>query len=335
MASILRRNNTSKSIQTLDSNNTAGASDIDDDDSSHAHHDAHHHHHAPMATASTLTTTIARRHFASTAAMCLCTFTHSWLLVSVFPYSGFMVIKLVKGTDEENAGSYAGLLAASFMIGRALTSYEWGRIADTYGRRIVFFVSLVLSAVFSLLFGLSASFGAAFLWRFLLGASNGVAGISKAVVSETAQGNELLETRGMSLSMGMWAWGFLLSPAISGFLSDPIRQYPNFWGNDHQHETIYRFLEMYPFFLPNLVSVALCIVDCLAVALWVPETLPAENLRSANQLPSDCCEWLLAFVPCHHQRHETDRDNNSSNNSDLETRIHGEHFADSDPKETR
>jgi hypothetical protein len=58
---------------------------------------------------------IERRHYTSTAAMCLCTFTHSWLLVSVFPYSGFMVIKLVPGTDEENAGSYAGLLAASFM----------------------------------------------------------------------------------------------------------------------------------------------------------------------------------------------------------------------------
>jgi MFS family permease len=239
---------------------------------------------------------IERRHYTSTAAMCLCTFTHSWLLVSVFPYSGFMVIKLVPGTDEENAGSYAGLLAASFMIGRALTSYGWGRIADIYGRRIVFFVSLVLSAIFSVLFGLSSSFRIAFLWRFLLGASNGVAGISKAVVSETAEGNEKLETKGMSLSMGMWAWGFLLSPAISGFLSDPIRQYPrlSIWSSSlssqEKHSLIYQFLEL----LPNLVSVLLCLIDLIAVVFWVPETLPAEDLRSAAKMPADFSNWLMA-----------------------------------------
>ena len=132
--------------------------------------------------ATTIPTTaswIEGQHYASTAAICLCTFTHSWLLVSVFPYSGFLVIQLVPGTNEENAGTYAGVLAAAFMMGRALTSYGWGKIADRYGRRIVFFLSLVLSAVFSCLFGLSSSFRLAFLWRLLLGASNGVAGISK------------------------------------------------------------------------------------------------------------------------------------------------------------
>jgi hypothetical protein len=119
-------------------------------------------------------------HSASIVALCLCSFTHSWQLVSIFPYSGFLAIKLIPGINEENAGSYAGLLAASFMIGRAFTSYGWGQIADVYGRRIVFFVSLVLSSVFSLLFGLSSSFRLAILWRFLQGASNGIGGISKS-----------------------------------------------------------------------------------------------------------------------------------------------------------
>jgi MFS family permease len=234
----------------------------------------------------------ARIHYSSTIAMCLCTFTHSWLLVSVFPYSGFMVIKLVNGTNEENAGSYAGLLAAAFMIGRALTSYSWGRIADIYGRKIVFYISLVLSAIFSVFFGLSSSFGVAFLWRFLLGASNGLVGISKAVVSETARGNVQLETRGMSMSMGMWAWGFLLSPAIAGFLSDPIKQFPNLnlWVSKDQ--TIYKVLESYPFLLPNLISVLLCLIDFIAVVLWVPETLPETDIRSANKIPIDFRYWL-------------------------------------------
>lgn len=233
---------------------------------------------------------ISRRHYRSTAAMCLCTFTHSWLLVSVFPYSGFMAISLMNGMNEENVGPYAGLLAAAFMIGRALTSFLWGRMGDMYGRRIVLFLSLLLSSVFSILFGLSTSFVMAFGWRFLLGASNGIAGISKAIVSETAQGYDMLETRGMSLSMGMWAWGFLLGPALAGFVSDPIRQYPSLFA-DHE-SGLYRFLHAYPFFLPNLISIFLCLVDILAVHLWVPETLPARDQRHPKYMFRDVWSWI-------------------------------------------
>ena len=252
-----------------------------------------------------------QQHFRSTLAICCCTFTHSWLLVSVFPYSAFMVIHLVPNTNEEQAGTYAGLLAASFMIGRALTSYGWGRISDIYGRKIVFYSSLSTSCLFCFLFGMATSFRMALVWRFLLGASNGIAGISKskkrirllyigcmtmyvthsivcilAVVTETAHGNERWETKGMSLTMGMWAWGFLLSPGLSGFLSDPLRQYPHL-----KLPTIFRnVLQRHPFLLPNLVSVLLCTIDLVAVWCLVPETLP--NPRSSRYLLSDTVEWF-------------------------------------------
>eukprot|EP00531_Pseudo-nitzschia_arenysensis_P014692 CAMPEP_0116149676 /NCGR_PEP_ID=MMETSP0329-20121206/19099_1 /TAXON_ID=697910 /ORGANISM="Pseudo-nitzschia arenysensis, Strain B593" /LENGTH=622 /DNA_ID=CAMNT_0003646055 /DNA_START=192 /DNA_END=2060 /DNA_ORIENTATION=- len=255
---------------------------------------------------------ISKRHYASTAAICFCSFTHSWLLVSVFPYSGFLVIRLVPGTNEETAGSYAGLLAASFMIGRALTSYGWGKIADVYGRRIVYFVSLAWSSIFSCLFGLSSSFGSAMLWRFLLGASNGVAGVNKTVVSETAQGISKLETRGMSVSMGMWAWGFLLSPALSGFLSDPIRQYPSMDLWEQTHPSIYKLLEDFPFFLPNLVSVLLCFVDMIAVFLLVPETLPKQDIRRASMMPRDFCCWLTSLFGKKETKSNTTRNSNTT-----------------------
>ncbi|KAG7355152.1 major facilitator superfamily transporter [Nitzschia inconspicua] len=244
-----------------------------------------------------------QQHYESTAAICLCTFTHSWLLVSVFPYAGFMVIHLVKGTTEETVGTQAGLLSAAFMIGRAMTSYGWGRLADTYGRRIVLFLSLLLSAIFSILFGISTSFGMAFLWRFLLGASNGVAGIAKAIVSETAKGDDILETRGMSLSMGMWAWGFLFGPGISGFLSDPIRQYPKLDAWLWHDGIIYQTLKHFPFLLPSLVSVLLCLMDIIAVQVWVPETLPKEHLRNPSLVATDCMSWFkkLTFSGIHGQ----------------------------------
>lgn len=242
------------------------------------------------------TTVRARLHYRSTAAMCICTFTLSWLVVSVFPYSGFMAIQLVPGTNEENAGSYAGLLAAAFMAGRTLTSFAWGMIADIYGRRVVLFLSLILSALFSVLFGLSTSFWLAFSWRFLLGASNGIAGISKAVVSETSMGDDNLETRGMSLTMGMWGWGFLLGPAISGFLSDPIRQYPHLPIWEHNEGSFYTFMKAYPFCLPNMISVLLCTIGLFAVGIWVPETLPIPCRRNPKLMFSDACDWLKGIL---------------------------------------
>ena len=39
---------------------------------------------------------------------------HPRLVMSVFPYSGFMVIHLVDGVNNENAGLYAGVLTSSF-----------------------------------------------------------------------------------------------------------------------------------------------------------------------------------------------------------------------------
>jgi predicted MFS family arabinose efflux permease len=138
-------------------------------------------------------------HTAATIALCLCTLTQSWLLISVYPYSGFMAIDLIPEVNEENAGSYAGMIASSFMIGRALSSYGWGKVADIYGRKFVLFASLGLSCFFSLLFGMTPTFGLALLWRFMLGLGNGLMGTVKTTISEIAHGNQELETRGMGI----------------------------------------------------------------------------------------------------------------------------------------
>jgi MFS family permease len=129
------------------------------------------------------------QHTLSTIALCTCVLTHSYLLISVFPYSGFMAIELIPSANEENAGSYAGLIASAFMIGRAITSYSWGKAADVYGRTTVLYASLGLSFVFSLTFGLAGNFPLVLVWRFLLGTGNGLMGTAKTAVSELAGSN--------------------------------------------------------------------------------------------------------------------------------------------------
>ena len=117
----------------------------------------------------------------TTAALSFALLVQSYLLVSVFPYSGFLAMHLLDGLTEETAGSYAGLIASSFMLGRVLSSLEWGKAADKYGRVFVIEASLLLSAMFSLLFGLAPTFALALATRFLLGLCNGLIGPIKTI----------------------------------------------------------------------------------------------------------------------------------------------------------
>ena len=111
------------------------------------------------------------KHFMSTIALCSSVLTFFYLLMSVFPYSGFMVMHLIHGVDHEHAGIYAGFLASSFMIGRAITSYPLGLIGDIYGRKFVLVFTSLVAGFGSLLFGLSTSYKMAFIIRFIMGKS--------------------------------------------------------------------------------------------------------------------------------------------------------------------
>lgn len=143
---------------------------------------------------------------------------------------------------------------------------------------------------FTLLFGFSQSFALAMVWRFCLGFGNGIIGTAKTAVSELAKGNEKLETRGMGLVMGMWGWGFLICPALSGSLAEPVRQYPHI--QLLQRGWIHSVLTKFPFLLPNVVGSIFCMVAFFGVSLFVEETLDSRERRSARLIGSDALAWF-------------------------------------------
>ena len=206
-----------------------------------------------------------------------------------------MAIDIYKGNrtiDEENAGTYAGLLASFFMLGRALSAYPWGLAADIYGRKPALIWSLLTSGLFSLMFGLSKTFGVALATRFWLGFCNSIQSTAKTSVTEIAKGDEKLEARGTGLTIGMRGIGFLLSPALGGILANPVKQYPE-WALTQRFEQI---LTRYPFLLPNIVGCALCILSALAVQLFVEETLPEEQRRHVKYFAADIWQWMLTKI---------------------------------------
>jgi MFS family permease len=94
-----------------------------------------------------------------------------------------------------------------------------------------------------------------------------------------------LETRGLGLVLGMWGWGFLISPVIAGALAEPIKQYPNVgW---LQEGVLGYFLTRNPFFLPNMVAALLCLIPIKFVKRFVTETLPAAKCRSPKYILED------------------------------------------------
>ena len=216
-------------------------------------------------------------HLASIASLCFGMLTHSYLLISVFPYSGYMAIRFIESANKDNAGSYAGMLASSFNFGRIVTAFGWGTVADIYGRKAVLVLSFSLLCILSVLFGLSPSFGMALLLRFSIGMANGIVGTNKTLVSDLAQGNEQLEAQTMSLVLGMWAWGFFVSPFVSGQLAEPVKQYPDL---DLWKTNQFWALERFPFLLPNILGAIMCIIGLLLCHFFIQEPLPDDKRRN-------------------------------------------------------
>jgi hypothetical protein len=107
-------------------------------------------------------------HYGTVLSLCICMLTYSYLVISVFPYSGFMAINLITSANKDNAGSYAGLLASCFHFGIVMTAVCWGRAADVYGRKTVLILALSLCCFLTILFGLAPSFVFALVVRFSL-----------------------------------------------------------------------------------------------------------------------------------------------------------------------
>eukprot|EP00546_Thalassionema_frauenfeldii_P016684 CAMPEP_0178895346 /NCGR_PEP_ID=MMETSP0786-20121207/537_1 /TAXON_ID=186022 /ORGANISM="Thalassionema frauenfeldii, Strain CCMP 1798" /LENGTH=476 /DNA_ID=CAMNT_0020565569 /DNA_START=20 /DNA_END=1447 /DNA_ORIENTATION=+ len=223
-------------------------------------------------------------HAGSVVSLCTCTFVQAYLLISLFPYAGFMSMQLIPTLTEDTAGTYAGLIASAFMVGRAVSAYPWGIICDIYGRKPALIGSLVLSALFSFLFGISTSFLSALMMRFCLGFCNSLQATVKTVVTEIAKGDERLEARGTGLVVGMRGIGLLLSPAIGGLLANPMKQYP-----DAVPAFSEDVLSRFPYFLPNLIGSIFCILSALSVEALVEETL-VEN-RSVKYFCGDIFKY--------------------------------------------
>ncbi|MHB8463552.1 MAG: MFS transporter [Acidimicrobiales bacterium] len=120
----------------------------------------------------------------------------------------------------------AGALVAAFSLAQLFGSPVWGRVSDRIGRKPVLIVSLIGTAVGSLLTGLAGGLPLLFVGRLVDGASGASVSVAQAAVADLAEPSQ--RARLFGLLGAAFGLGFVLGPALGGALSPISPRLPFF-----------------------------------------------------------------------------------------------------------
>jgi MFS family permease len=118
----------------------------------------------------------------------------------------------------------AGLLISSYAICQLISGPLLGRLSDTMGRKPILIISQIGTLVGFLLTAMSSVLWVVFLGRMIDGATAGNLTIAQAYISDVTKPEDRAKSFGViGIAFGL---GFLIGPAISGFLSTYDYRYP-------------------------------------------------------------------------------------------------------------
>lgn len=167
---------------------------------------------------------------------------------------GFGIVVPILGLYAERFGAtptMVGLLFAAFSAAQLVCAPLLGHLSDRIGRKPVIILSLVGTAVGSLLTGLAGSLWVLFAGRIIDGASGASVSVAQGAVTDLAPPAE--RPRLLGLLGAAFGVGFVLGPAIGGLAT---------LGGPHV-----------PFFL----AAAVAAVNAVVAIVRVPETLPSRS----------------------------------------------------------
>jgi len=168
---------------------------------------------------------------------------------------GFGILFPVLARYARDAGASpatAGALVASFSVAQLVCSPLTGRLSDRVGRKPVIIMSLVGTAVGSLLTGLAGSLlWLLFLGRIVDGASGASVSVAQAAVTDVSAPED--RARLLGLLGAAFGAGFALGPAIGGVAALV----------NHR--------------LPFFIAAGIAAVNALAAVKRLPETRPPRS----------------------------------------------------------
>jgi predicted MFS family arabinose efflux permease len=116
--------------------------------------------------------------------------------------------------------TWTGLLSTGYSAMQFLFAPIWGRLSDRLGRRPVLLVSIVLTAVGFLAYGLAGSFAMLLATRLFAGAATANIAIARAFVADVTTPEN--RAKGMGVIGAAFGLGFVLGPPIGGLLSQHV-----------------------------------------------------------------------------------------------------------------
>ncbi|KAF2875986.1 major facilitator superfamily domain-containing protein [Massariosphaeria phaeospora] len=197
----------------------------------------------------------------------ICRFAEPLALTSVLPYIPEMIESF--GIPQNDIAWWAGFTAASFSLAQAAMGIPWGVAADRFGRKPAILLGLVNTMITMLIWGFSTSLPMAIAARALQGLGNGNVGILRTMVAELCPWKEL-QPRAFSIMPIVFGIGAVFGPTLGGVLSNPLNQDPLKPRGD-------RFLERYPYLLPNIVSACIFAIGIVTGWLFLHETLETKK----------------------------------------------------------
>ena len=139
-----------------------------------------------------------------------------------------MVIPVMPIYAEHLGASEAatGWLSTGYSLMQFVFAPIWGRLSDRVGRRPVLLVSIAMTAVAFLLYGVAASFAVLLVSRLFAGAATANIAIAQAYVADvtTPEGR----AKGMGMIGAAFGLGFVFGPAVGGLLAAHSLSAPGF-----------------------------------------------------------------------------------------------------------
>ncbi|KAK5108424.1 hypothetical protein LTR62_008311 [Meristemomyces frigidus] len=192
--------------------------------------------------------------------------------------------------SDATVATQAGILAAAFTGAQMCTAVMWGRLADSeaMGRKRVLLIGILGTAIGSLGFGFSSSFGQAVAWRAMGGALNGNVGVMRTMISEIVV-EKRFQSRAFLLMPMTFNIGVIVGPLLGGLLADPVGSYPALFG-EHGGG----WLRAWPYALPSVVCAGFLTCGAVALVLGLEETL--EGLRGRPDYGIRFSRWVVTMI---------------------------------------
>jgi MFS family permease len=163
---------------------------------------------------------------------------------------------------------FGGVLGSLYSLLQFLLSPFWGSLSDRIGRRPVLLLTIGLNLLAALLWAFSGTFFLLVLSRLLAGAAGGNIATATAAVADVTPGKD--RARGMGLVGAAFGLGFILGPAIGGYLSI-------FDLSDRGELPFLSGLAFTPFTVAALGVVFLHLINLLWILKALPETRPEST----------------------------------------------------------